>query len=133
MQLTPDITPEATPVTPIRTPPWWVLLCIAGGSFLTYRLFAQHGKPQLAMPIMAAITAHCYAIALRWDARRRASMWVVVVVSLGLHAALILSVPWTTNRLPARAIVPFLVIDLLVILAMIRIVAPTRGMQGAAE
>ena len=70
---------------------------MAAPSYTAYRLLAQPGNPHLAIPIMAVITAHCYAIALRWDVRQRASVWAVVVASLALHAALILSVPWTTT------------------------------------
>jgi uncharacterized membrane protein YhhN len=133
MTLPPDVTPDTAPGTPIGLPPRWLLLCMAVGSFIAYRLLAQPGNPQLAIPIMAVITAHCYAIALRWDVRQRASVWAVVVASLALHAALILSVPWTTTRIPARAIVPFVIVDVFVIISMIRVVAPTRETQDVAE
>jgi uncharacterized membrane protein YhhN len=133
MEPAPDITPDATPGTPIGLPPRWVLVCMAAGAFLAYRLLAQRGNPPLAVPILAVITAHCYAIALRWDVRQRANVWAVLVFSLVLHAALILSVPWTTTHIPARAIFPIVIVDVFIIISMIRVVAPTRATQDAAE
>jgi hypothetical protein len=133
MTLPPDVAPDATPGTPIGLPPRWVLLCMAAASYIAYRLLAQPGKPPLAIPILAVITAHCYAIALRWDVVQRANVWAVVAVSLVLHAALILSVPWTTTHIPARAIFPIVIVDVFVIISMIRVVAPTRRTQDAAE
>lgn len=59
------------------------------------------------------------AIAIKWGLRRRAWFWITMAAIAGLHALLILSVPWTDKWFPAIAIIPLGLADLFVMLLIL--------------
>jgi hypothetical protein len=108
--------------------PWWALLCLGIGSFLTAWLFDHLGRFDLVLPIVNGISILGFAVAVKWKLRRRAWFWGTMAILAALHVPLILFVPWTTRWVPALAIALIDSADLIVMLAILTVVG--RFMEG---
>jgi len=63
-----------------------------------------------------------FAIAVRWELRRRVWFWITMIVITAIHVPLILFVPWTTKWVPAIVITPVIAVDLYAMLAILSFV-----------
>jgi hypothetical protein len=108
--------------------PWWGLLCLGIGSFLTAWLFDHLRRFDLMLPIINGILILGFAIAVKWKLRRYAWFWGTMTILAALHVPLILLVPWTTKWVPAIAIGLIDSADLIVMLAILSVVG--KYMEG---
>ncbi|MBZ5662516.1 MAG: hypothetical protein LAO08_19100 [Acidobacteriia bacterium] len=108
--------------------PWWGLLCLGIGSFLTAWLFDHLGRFDLVLPIINGILIIGFAVAVKWKLRRHAWFWGTMAILAALHVPLILLVPWTTKWVPALAIAAIDSGDLIVMLAILSLVG--KFMEG---
>ena len=74
------------------------------------------------------------AVKMRWQFKDRAWFWILLVFLLACHIPLILFVPWTDRWIPAVAILPIGLLDLLLILGSITLVERfTRGSPKSSD
>jgi hypothetical protein len=102
--------------------PWWGVLCGIIGSTFSAWLFDHFGRLDLTLPTLVSIGMLGFAIAVKWKLRRSVWFWITMTVIVALHVLLILSVPWTTNWVPAIVIIPFAIADLYAMLAILSVV-----------
>lgn len=102
--------------------PWWGLLGVGIGAFLTSWLFDRIGRVDLVLPIMNVIFVLGFAIAVKWKLRRRTWFWGTMSTLTALHAFLIAFVPWPTTWIPAAVIAVIGSADLILMLAILEIV-----------
>lgn len=113
--------------------PWWGLLCLGIGSFLTAWLFDHLGRFDLVLPIINGILILGFAVAVKWKLRRHAWFWGTVSILAALHVPLILFVPWTTKWVPAIAIAAIDSADLIVMLTILSVVGKSMERSNAPE
>ena len=99
---------------------WYVAMAII--VFPLIPLFDHLGRPELERPVPFALMTILVVIKVCRDVRGRWWFWVTIIAIAALHVPLILFVPWTTKWVPAIAILPICIADLLVILAIISLV-----------
>jgi len=102
--------------------PWWGLLCVGIGAYLTSWLFDHLGRFDLVLPILNAFFVLGFAVAVKWKLRRRSWFWITMTILAVFHVPLILLVPWTTKWIPAIAIALIDSADLVLMLAILAIV-----------
>jgi hypothetical protein len=74
------------------------------------------------------------AIKMRWQLKNRAWFWILIACLLGVHLLLILYIPWADRWIPAVAILPIGVLDLLIILESIALVEKlAAGSSGSTK
>ncbi len=128
MPLANEIKGDIKAVRKIRLP-WWGLLCLGIGSFLTAWLFDHLRRFDLALPIINGILILGFAVAVKWKLRRHVWFWGTMTILAALHVPLILFVPWTTKWVPAIAIAAIDSADLIVMLAILSVVG--KFMEGS--
>ncbi len=118
MSLASDLKADAQVAKRLRLPWWGMLCCIVAGIPIIW-LCDHFGRLNLALPTFDSVGMIAVAIAVKWKLRRQVWFWITIIVLMGLHVLLILSVPWTDQWVPALALVPFGLADLWVMLALI--------------
>jgi UDP-N-acetylmuramyl pentapeptide phosphotransferase/UDP-N-acetylglucosamine-1-phosphate transferase len=104
------------------TLPWQGGLAIVVGTALLALVFHNIDRPELTRPTGLSIIMIAFAVAIRWEFRRRAWFWVTMVLVAALHVPLILLVPWTAKWVPAVVAIPFCLADLYLMLAILSVV-----------
>ena len=84
--------------------------------------FEEQGKAATGRAAWICAGLIFIATKMRWQFRNRAWFWITIGCLLALHIPLILYVPWTGKWVPAIAILPIGVLDLVVILGSIALV-----------
>jgi hypothetical protein len=107
--------------------PWWGVLCVIIGSLPAYWLFDHFGRLNIALPTLNGVGMLGFAIAVKWNLRRRMWFWVTMALIAGLHVPLILFVPWGTRSVPALAIAAIDSLDFCLILWVLSIVGNLMG------
>jgi len=102
--------------------PWWGVLGGILGSVLVAFLFDRGGKLDLARPTLYTVAILGIAIAIKWNLRSRGWFWITMTAIAALHIPLILLVPWTSRWIPALMVIPFGIMDLFAMLALIALV-----------
>lgn len=110
---------------------WWGLLCVGIGSLLLSWLLDHLGRFELVIPILNSTLVLGFALAVKRNLRRRPWFWGTMAIVAALHIPLIVFFPWTTQWVPALAIVAIDSADLIVILTIISVVG--KFMEGAAS
>lgn len=100
---------------------WKSGLAVFGGTIIIALLFLYFGKLELARPTVFSIGAVGIAVAVKWKLKNRTWFWAAIVMIAALHIPLILFVPWTTRWIPAIVMTPFLIADIAIILALIKL------------
>jgi len=98
---------------------WYAVIAIAVST--TLPLVDYLGRPELERPVMFSLGMILLTIKVCRDIRRRWWFWVTMAVVAALHVPLILHIPWTTKWVPAVAILPICIADLLVILGIVNL------------
>ncbi len=132
MSVVSDIKTDLRVSRTLRLPPWG----ISGGIIVCMPiawLFDHFGKLNLALPTLFGVGMIAVAIAVKWKLRRRVWFWITMLVIVALHVALIVSVPWTDRRVPGLALVPFGIVDLFVMLAIISVAKQLIGGPDAVD
>lgn len=132
MSVVSDIKADARVAKKLRLPWWGVLCCIVGSMPIPW-LFDHFGKLNLALPTLFGMGMLACAVAIKWNLRRRVWFWITMLVIVGLHVALILLVPWTDRWVPGPALVPFGIVDLFVMLAIISVAKQLIGGPDAVD
>ena len=102
-------------------------MCVIAGSALIAWLFAHLGRFDLARPTLISIGMLGVAVAIKWKLRRHIWFWIIMTLIAALHLALILSVSWATEWVPAVAIVPIGIADLYASLGIVSVVGTLIG------
>jgi hypothetical protein len=131
MRLANEIKVDIREAKKIRLP-WWGLLCVGISSLLLCWLFDHLGRLDLVVPTLISILALGFAVAVKRKLTRYAWFWGTMAVLAAFHVALIVSVPWATQWVPALAIAAVGSADLIVVLAILGVVGnfmerPTRA------
>jgi hypothetical protein len=108
--------------------PWWGVLCWIIACVIILWLLDHLGRFDLWRPTLFSIGMLVAAIGIKWKLRRHAWFWVTMAVLSALHFLLVLSVPWTTNWVPAVVIIPIGIADLYAMLWILSVVG--RFMEG---
>jgi hypothetical protein len=74
-----------------------------------------------------------FAMALKWELRRRVWFWAVILTVVAMHLLLILSVPWTTRWISALVMTPIAAADVAGIVALITILEKPFGKATPRE
>ena len=98
---------------------WRGLLCVFIGTLLVAWAFDHFGRFDLTRPALVSAGAIAFAIAIKWDLRRRAWFWIAIFILAALHVALLASVPWADKWVPAAVSAGVCTIDVFVMLAII--------------
>ena len=96
---------------------WYVAMAIIVSPLIP--LFDHLGRPELERPVPMALGMILITIKVCRDIRGRWWFWVTMAAVAALHVPLILYIPWTTKWVPAVAILPICIADLLVILGIV--------------
>jgi hypothetical protein len=131
MRLAKEIARDIKAARKIRLP-WWLILGIVIISMPIYGLFDYFGDLAIALPLVNVAIVLSFAVAVKWSLRRMPWFWGVVTVIAALHAAVTLSIQWTTSWVPALAIAGVDSLDLVAIIAVVDVVGraferPARG------
>lgn len=102
--------------------PWWGVLCWMAACALFVWLLDHFGKFDLARPVLYSIGMLAVTVAIKWKFRRHVWFWGTVIVFVMLHLLLVLFVPWTSNWIPAVVVIPFAIVDLYAMLAVVALV-----------
>lgn len=99
----------------------WALL--AGVLALPLDFFFDHrGDPGRAMAAGCSGTVFILAIRYRWDLRNQTWFWVTITFVVLLHVPVLLLFQWPDTHLPAIGLIPFLMLDYIVICGCVRLV-----------
>jgi hypothetical protein len=101
---------------------WKGVIAVIGGTIAFVLLFVRFGRFDLARPTLFSGSMIAFAIAVRWELRRRVWFWITMIVITAIHVPLILFVPWTTKWVPAIVITPVIAVDLYAMLAILSFV-----------
>jgi hypothetical protein len=102
--------------------PWWaVLWWMACCAILIWPLYV-HDRLDLAPAVLNSVAVCGFAIVLKWRLKRRPLFWGVMAVVAACHVPLIISVPWTTEWIPAAVIAVFDSVDVVVIIVLVDLV-----------
>lgn len=112
---------------------WRGVLAVMGATLLIGLLLLYFGKFELASPIIFSLITIAFAIAVKWELRRRVWFWIAMIVIAALHVPLVLFVPWTTRWVPAILITPILVADLFAMLGILSVVEKFVERRRASE
>ena len=97
---------------------WKVIL----SSFVVSAIIAvpltYFGRFALVLPTLMSLVVIVYVIFAKWELRREAWFWPVIVVVSALHVLAIIFVPWKTTSLPSIVSLPFVVADLAAVLGI---------------
>jgi hypothetical protein len=104
---------------------WYVIIAIIASTAIP--LFDHLGKPELERPVAFALLVILLTIKVCRDIRSRWWFWVTIAAVAALHVPLILYIPWTTKWVPAPAILPICIADLLAILGIVSLVERLFG------
>lgn len=102
--------------------PWWGVLCVMAGVAPFVILLGNAGRLQLALPIIAAVSALGFAIAIKWRLRRHPWFWATIAVFAVIQAFAVVYIPWTTEWVPAIVTTGIAVVDLYVMLWIVSFV-----------
>jgi len=95
-------------------------------------IFNDRGEPGTGRAAWICSGMIFIAVKMRWKFKARPLFWITVVGLSALHVPLILFVPWTNRWIPAIAILPLGVADLVLILSAISLVMRTKnGLQSS--
>jgi hypothetical protein len=130
MSLVDDIKGDIEAARKIRAP-WWGLLCVGISSLLLSWLLDRLGRFELVIPTLNSTLVLGFAVAVKRNLRRRPWFWGTMAIVAALHIPLILFFPWTTQWVPALAIVAIDSADLIVILTIISVVG--KFVEGTAS
>lgn len=100
---------------------WKSGLAVFGGTILIGLVFLYFGRYELARPTLFSIAAIGIAVAVKWKLKRYPWFWAAIVTIALVHIPLILYVPWTTGWIPALVMTPFLIADVALILAVLKL------------
>ena len=107
--------------------PWWGLLWIAVACLPAIWLFDHYGHLALFIPTAGSIMVLCFAVVLKRKLMRQMWFWVAMSVIAAVHAAIILSIAWTSNWVPAAVWAGAASVDLLVVLVVVDGLENLRG------
>ncbi len=130
MSLAADVKRDIKAAQKIRLSWWAVLLLLIGGMPLPW-LFDHFGRPNLMLPMWNIIAVFGFLIALKWNLRRCAWFWVTIVILAALHVPLILSIPWTSQWVPALVIAVIDSVDFCLMLWIVSIVGRLAERSGS--
>lgn len=85
-------------------------------------LFDHFGMPGSGRVAWFSLGMLLIAIKVRWELSSRPWFWATVSMIAVLHMPLVFFVPWTSKWIPAAIMLPFCVVDCLVILGIIQLV-----------
>ncbi|HKS80575.1 MAG TPA: hypothetical protein VJR23_03645 [Candidatus Acidoferrales bacterium] len=100
---------------------WRGILGVIGGTILIGLLFLYFGRFELTRPTLFSVGMIGIAISIKWKLRRHMWFWAAIATIAALHIPLILYLPWTTSWIPALVATPICAADLVIILAVIRL------------
>ena len=84
--------------------------------------FTHIGKDELGLNVSLSLGVNLFAVRLCWDLRQRVWFWCVIVVVLACHIPLVLMIKWPHEWVPAVALLPIGLADLLVTVGAVRLV-----------
>jgi len=113
--------------------PWWGLLCVMAGAAILAFLLDSFGHLELVRPVGFSTAMIAIAVAFRWQLRHHLWFWGVVVITVVLHALVIVYQTVSTSWVPAFVLSGYATIDLYVILVVISIVRKFEGDESDAE
>ncbi len=102
--------------------PWWAVLCLIAVSTLVSFQLDGVGRYDLARPLLFTVVTLGLVITFRWRLRRHAWFWITLAVIAALHVAVITSVSWRTEWVPAAALTGLAVVDLYTIFVILALV-----------
>jgi hypothetical protein len=100
-------------------PRWKVILSSFVVSIIIGLPLTYFGKFALVLPTLGSLSVIVYVLFAKWELRREAWFWPLIVVVSALHVLAIIFVPWKTTSGPSIVYLPFVVADLLVVLGII--------------
>jgi hypothetical protein len=98
-----------------------------------YLLFIYLGKDDIGRTASFCLGMILFAVAIRWELRKHAWFWAVMVVVLAIHVPLIVSYRWPQRWIPGSVQLPFALTDLAIILGLVRLAERLAGVKGASE
>lgn len=113
--------------------PWWGVLCWMAACALFVWLLDHFGKFDLARPVLYSIGMLAVTVAIKRKLRCHVWFWGTVIIFVLLHLLLILFVPWTSNWIPAVVVIPFAIVDLYAMLAVVALVGRFFERNSASE
>jgi hypothetical protein len=99
----------------------WALIAAVLSSPL-YFLFDHLGDPGRARAAVCAGIVIIAAVRSRWDLRRSVLFWATIALLILAHVPLILLTPWTNDNLPSISLLPFGMLDFVVMYGCIKLV-----------
>jgi hypothetical protein len=99
----------------------WALLTLLLASPL-YVLFAYLGDEGRARAAALAGAAIIGTTRSRWDLRKHAWFWATIMFLILLHGPVILLIHWTNENIPAPALLPFVLLDFVIMYGCIKVV-----------
>src|SRR5215813_13169350 len=87
-QLTPKQIAQENGLNRFRLP-WWGVLCVMAVTLIAAALFASFGHYELTRPVLFSTGVIAIAVAFRWQLRHHLWFWVVVAITVALHALVI--------------------------------------------
>jgi predicted permease len=99
----------------------WALVGMALTSPIFF-FFEQRGEAGIGRAAWICAGMFFIAIKMRWQFKNRGWFWITIACLMAVHVPLIMYVPWTDRWIPAVAILPIGVADLLLILGSFSLV-----------
>ncbi len=99
----------------------WAILGMVLTSPLFF-FFEEQGKAGIGRAAWICAGMFFIGMKMRWQYKDRAWFWITTACLFALHIPLILYVPWADRWIPAVAILPIGVLDLVIILGCIALV-----------
>lgn len=113
--------------------PWWGNLCVIIGLLPIIWLFDHFGSLDLFLPTFNCAGVLGLMVAFKRELWPQAWFWMTMAVIAGLHALLILLIPWGSRWVPALAIAGIDSVDFCLVLWIIDGIGGLLGGRGSAR
>ena len=98
----------------------WLLVVILCSSPL-FVLFAYFGDPGRGRAAAIGMTVILFAARKCWTLRGYTWFWILLTIIVALHVLLVLSMPWTSKSYPGPILLPFAILDYVIVWGCFRL------------
>ena len=94
-----------------------VILCLIP-PFVLFAYFGDPGRGRAAAICTAVIVT---AVRAGWNLKGYAWFWVMLTIIVAMHVCLVFLVPWTSKSYPGPILLPFAIVDYVIVWGCIRL------------